>query len=982
MFPIRSPAPRLAAVRCARRVVAASALAAGLVGAASAVAAEPPRGIPYIARYVPGEYPGEAYNYGIDVDAAGHVLVANTAGLVRFSGGQWDVVRLPADLEVRAITPAADGGVYVGSFGQFGEIATDPYGTPQFTPLETQFPPSSGQGSINEVFRVAATREGVYFVAYSAVFFAASGGERRRFDTGQRIRGAAAAGDVVIVQGEHGTLSRLTPTGLHALHTPPELEEEGATLAGAAPGTNGTTLLLVRASGWYVLDGDEVRARPSEADERLRDGRALRALALPDGTYLVGCESGELLHLSATLALIDAEPLSEFPLVGMALDREGFLWVASEGEVLRVALGHAWSLYDASLGVRGTIESALDRGGRMLIASSTGLYSSRVDSGPLAFEQLGGDLREVNGLLDTPWAVLLATASGLRWLHDDRLDVVTDDAGVWDIAAAHDDPAHAYAIADERLLVLRHGESGWRVAGQSSGAALALNSLAQTQRGEVWAGQLRGDLMRFELSADGDSISATQPWKLGETGAAPSTTASFVLGGRLMARVGQAFFVRDGTAFRRAAAGDGLPSGWGTDSFTDAITCPDGRSYAYGTTQLFVREGAGAWEEVRPFGGAARRLINAECGAAGTLLIASERGLLRFDPAAERGSIRPLATELRRAQVSRAGQIDMLLPVAASERLNVRPFRRLRFEYGVATGESGSLYRSRLIGADDDWTAPVHEAYREFSALPPGSYRFEAEAVVPGAAEVTPAAITLQVLPRWYQTQATIAAGLLGIAAAIAGLVRWRSAALVRANLALDDLVQRRTTELVEANRRLELQARQDELTGLSNRRRLEHFAAVVFHTAEAEDRQLAVLMVDADHFKLLNDRLGHAGGDRRLRELADVLRAAIDPQLELAARYGGEEFVLVLPDMPLAVAAERAEAIRAAAAALVATGLRSTVSIGVAELRTHAAKSMEELLRFADTALYRAKQRGRDRVEVYGTEGITEAPTSETRRA
>jgi diguanylate cyclase (GGDEF)-like protein len=125
------------------------------------------------------------------------------------------------------------------------------------------------------------------------------------------------------------------------------------------------------------------------------------------------------------------------------------------------------------------------------------------------------------------------------------------------------------------------------------------------------------------------------------------------------------------------------------------------------------------------------------------------------------------------------------------------------------------------------------------------------------------------------------------------------------------------------------------------------------------------LLLIDVDQFKHFNHTYGHLVGDERLRAISERLSGWVGPG-ELLARYGGEEFVMLMPGSSVDVARERAEAIRRDAHQVGRDGERSTVSIGVAELRLTKAQSTAQLFEYADLALYRAKHAGRDRVEIY----------------
>ena len=177
-------------------------------------------------------------------------------------------------------------------------------------------------------------------------------------------------------------------------------------------------------------------------------------------------------------------------------------------------------------------------------------------------------------------------------------------------------------------------------------------------------------------------------------------------------------------------------------------------------------------------------------------------------------------------------------------------------------------------------------------------------------------------------------------------------------------------TDLESANRelaRLRELAIRDPLTGLYNRRFMEDELARQTRHATSGRRPLVVAMIDLDDFRGYNDRHGHPAGDQALRQTATLIqgfRAATD----VACRYGGEEFLLIMPDTTAAAASVRLDALRAAlAVAAVHHEGRPldpvTASIGVAEAPPDGGP-VAGLLDAADRALYRAKRRGRNRVE------------------
>lgn len=177
--------------------------------------------------------------------------------------------------------------------------------------------------------------------------------------------------------------------------------------------------------------------------------------------------------------------------------------------------------------------------------------------------------------------------------------------------------------------------------------------------------------------------------------------------------------------------------------------------------------------------------------------------------------------------------------------------------------------------------------------------------------------------------------------------------------------------QLLETNLELQRLTHSDGLTGLANRRYFDEYFGAEWRRALREQREMALLMIDVDNFKIYNDTYGHIAGDDVLRRVARTIADAASRPADLAARFGGEEFVMVLPNTTGSGAAVIAEKVRAQIEAMAiahvgsANGRHVTISLGGAALvpRTHMAST--SLIESADLALYRAKQQGKNRVEM-----------------
>jgi diguanylate cyclase (GGDEF)-like protein/PAS domain S-box-containing protein len=184
---------------------------------------------------------------------------------------------------------------------------------------------------------------------------------------------------------------------------------------------------------------------------------------------------------------------------------------------------------------------------------------------------------------------------------------------------------------------------------------------------------------------------------------------------------------------------------------------------------------------------------------------------------------------------------------------------------------------------------------------------------------------------------------------------------------AAEDKLRHQTEKLQKLQSQLEDLANRDGLTGLLNRRAFQDFAGQLLKTAHRRQEAAALLMIDLDHFKQVNDRFGHAEGDRVLRAVASALGSTAREN-DIVARYGGEEFVVAMLNVNEAESVAAAERLRESIAAI--TNLRSgiTASIGVSlhtpgPSKRDVSDVLASMLGEADQALYAAKHNGRNQV-------------------
>ena len=189
----------------------------------------------------------------------------------------------------------------------------------------------------------------------------------------------------------------------------------------------------------------------------------------------------------------------------------------------------------------------------------------------------------------------------------------------------------------------------------------------------------------------------------------------------------------------------------------------------------------------------------------------------------------------------------------------------------------------------------------------------------------------------------------------------------------LHSLLQRISTQkLAESNRKLALLSISDGLTGLHNRRHFDSIYDAQWRSATRTKSPISLLFIDIDHFKAYNDCYGHQAGDLCLQRVARVIQESVSRAHDLTARYGGEEFVVLLPHTPLDDAIAIARGICRGIEDLAIDHADSpvddclTLSIGAASMVPTCNRRAEMLLKNADTALYQAKNDGRNCIRPY----------------
>jgi diguanylate cyclase (GGDEF)-like protein len=274
-----------------------------------------------------------------------------------------------------------------------------------------------------------------------------------------------------------------------------------------------------------------------------------------------------------------------------------------------------------------------------------------------------------------------------------------------------------------------------------------------------------------------------------------------------------------------------------------------------------------------------------------------------------------------------------------------------------------NLYRYKLDGFDPDFIT-TDSRHREvaYTNLPPGKYTLRLQGSNRNGVWADPVTLTILVLPAWFQTGFVRFGEVAALLLAGGGLAQGRMVWIRRRQRFLEGLIQQRTAELISSQQKLTQLAYFDSLTALPNRRSFNNAMQERLEPVQGQLREFALILIDLDGFKRVNDTLGHDAGDDLLIIAAGRLRAALRED-DFAARLGGDEFAIILTRINnrdvVGQVCDRIVTGMTAPVELKSQQVKIGASVGVA-LAPRDGVTAEEIYQHADEALYRAKRSGK----------------------
>ncbi len=884
---------------------------------------------------------------------AGRYDGRNFANLTAVEGLPHDSVKgFAEDDEGRLWVLTQEGPAVVGA-------TAGPSGAPVVEPLPAAARPLAGRR-----FQTATGRDGaVWFVGQGDVYRWSGG----RLDRVARVRvcepyAVCPDKDGGLLVSDGREVVRVGHGGTVPLGRPPD----GGRIAGLV--SLGGDVLLVTpravarlAGDRFVPDKSWAFPREFSADGASAGSARLVLTSEADGVAV-------LLRGRPPEVIDSAHGLPARGATGAYVDRDGVLWLATDNGLVKVYDQdlHSWQSRVPGLGGM-VLVFARDARGVLWVGHSEGL--SRLGESGLLEPVVVSEIREVWSLLPLEdGTVLVGTRRGLAALSGGEVRrfpglALLGRSRVYGLI--RDRRGWYWATALTGVVRFRWDKDRRRPADLEVIAAdVEGRGICQARDGTVWIG------------TDGQGLLAWKDGKLRRYGLAEGLP---ILVSRIVLPRPEGVWVGTEKGLWLLSNGRAREVKWVNESLRDRYIvslCADGESVWVAATYDLLRLTNG---RVTARLDHSRGLAGASCTAEHCLFVEKGRvwlgmtgGFSEVDTTSATRDLPPPAVAVLRAS-DRDGRA-----VQSGGRMRF-PARSLTVSFFSPTylAEEKTLFSYRLLGQDDRWSPPQKSTEARFTNLLPGSYVFEVRALgAGGRTSVAPARIPFSVAMPWGLAASALGVLLLLLAASAWAVSGLRTRAIRRRNQALEGQVRQRTAQLAEANRRLEALAASDGLTGIANHRLFERHLAGEWARATRDNSEIALLMIDVDHFKAYNDALGHPRGDTCLKAIAAAAAASASRPGDLAARYGGEEFAVILPGTGIEGARNVAEQIRWDLARLALphpaspVGKCVTVSIGAAALRPAEGREASDLVAAADEALYRAKGEGRDRCAVAGGVG------------
>lgn len=925
------------------------------------------RGFPLITVFPAEVHKAGPQTFDMAQGKDGLLYFGNLQGLLVYDGAWWRLIKLPDDQAAGAIATNAQGKLALGLVNDFGYLDHDRKGVAHYVSLLPLLP--EAERDFGDVRSICSWDQTFFFVSASRLLQWDGAAVRVAYRAPQEdpLRGCQSTSSGILLR-QKNSLSRIDPQSGKVTSLINEVVER-IVIRG-----DGSTVLAIKDKGLFLFDAGASPALTPFAPEAtawLRDKTPAGSIILPDGRIVLATRQNGVAILSHEGELLqvidDRSGLPDSVIMRARVDREGGLWLAMEGPIVRIDVDSSVSVFDRRSGLRGNVSDVIRHDGALFAASTHGLYRFEPSGVASAVEGVQVAWR----LLSFDDQLLVAGNGGLLRLGKrGTIEKLFGFEEASDMSRSQTDPARVWVAHREGVSSIRFDNGAWKDEGLVKGSP-EYASTAFERDGVLWSGSVYSGITRIEEPRGANRV------------------RTFGSGEMSLAEVDGRIVVVDA---RGALLQPGIDSTLTPDARLGHVRAPGGFfAVAQDRTgdlwinstppRLFTRAANGSYSaEGKPLVSvAASDIQTVRASDDGQVWFCSDKGLFRYQrgDGKQRLNVQP-APLIRRVI---AGENHILFggggtPDGEPDTLP-HTFGRIRIEYAPVSFNPGVTFQYRLDPIDEQWSDWTSQTFIDYTTLEGNDYTFRVRSRGTSMVVSGESVFSFKVMPPWYRTPWAYGLAALLIAAIVTLVIRIRTSTLERQAKRLRETVTERTAELREtvhlledANGQLEALTLEDDLTGIANRRHFERALGAEWNRARRNQEPLALVLLDLDHFKDLNDHSGHPAGDECLRRIGAFLSDAVRRSGDVVARYGGEEFAILLPNTDAEGAINVAECLREGVEQLaipygVGSARRMTTSCGVAAVIPAMGSQSEELVGKADRALYAAKSSGRNCVRV-----------------
>jgi diguanylate cyclase (GGDEF)-like protein len=903
--------------------------------------------------------------YTVAQSPDGMIHAAGIGGISSYDGRRHRLMTTPNGRLVRVLRHDGDQRLYVGGYGQFGYLSEDVYGELQFTDLTPPLEDLADADNLADIWEILIAPEGVLFRAlFHLFFYQPDSGEMRVWHHPGRLGVITRHEGEILLQFRGVGLKRFDGEDFVLVPGGEQLTNQVFALL---PLPEGGLLTLARDDLWQRFHEGRLEAWP--APSTLPGSGAFgSSLMLADGSFALGGVDGRLHVLDpqsrqhrwfqiGTAYLSDLQP---------ALD--GGLLAQMDSGTLHVQWPSPWTMIGAEAGLNGRVEHVVQHAGHWFAITNAGVYRSReIAPGELNFANAGlTSFESWDWWSDDPERGLLADAYNILTVDSDLdHELIVENIYARRFKTSRHDPDRLHVGTELGLAMLERVENRWQPRFIQQGFTGKIDSMVELDEHRLLMGVEGSGLVLATYASDHRSLT---DWQVLEPGL--DTRPPYVVrlpDGHIAVSTATGFFQWREEQLEPMQLGN-LDEFLANGEVLHIKSDNEGRLWAWDFRQLLRQIEDGRWQKEDVSALNPGHIASVSFDRQHATMVGGQASILLFEPGVETVSHAPPGVRLRSVISQLADGRQRRLPLDGRRIELPHDTVNLVFEYALPTFQRPELnrYRARIVGYETDFSDWGSVTRIVYSSRHIGDLRLEVEARDWRGQVSAIEPFEFTILPPWYRSHWAVLAWvllfLMFLGLFIHLVLRWRLARLTAERERLAEMVRQRTQELAAANRKLKNMANVDGLTGVANRRRLDEYLAEAWTRCIDRRCQLALILIDVDHFKRFNDEQGHQAGDEVLREVATILTGGLRRAEDIAARYGGEEFMVVMPAAELHMAQDVAEDLRRR---IEASPLGVTVSMGVACDQPTSTSQVSELIETADQALYRAKDQGRNRVEV-----------------